>query len=168
MVQADVPDIQYIQDISPCPKTCKLKVQIRHANPTSTHYIDRVELEVDGHITPYTLEVQTTDPFTVELGLFKTPENSNIKARAHCTVHGWGTWFNINIETMETLESTVNRLETVKKPNKGVEETTKTVTTSIMCISPVSIFSFFNMIPLAIIIVLLMVIIRMRRARNLK
>ncbi len=92
--RADVPDINQIEDISTCPTTCKIRVQIRHANPSDSHYIDTVKVDVDGQITQYPLEPQDTNPFTVDLNLENTRENPNVTASAHCNLHGWGTWSN--------------------------------------------------------------------------
>lgn len=89
---ANVPNVLQIEDISEG-STGKIKLQIKHLNPGAGHYIDIVEVDVNGQVKKFDLQPQSADPFTVELNLGQIEGRPNIKARAHCSVHGWSDWF---------------------------------------------------------------------------
>jgi len=68
-----------------------LVVQVRHNSPSSNHYIDTIDVEIDRKVEKITgLDPQTSTSFTVEhaLGTGAT----NIRVRAHCNIHGWSQW----------------------------------------------------------------------------
>jgi len=92
-VRADVPDVQMIENISQ-DSSGKIRLQIRHASPNPAHYIDQVEVDVDSNIEQFNLQPQTTDPFIAELDLGTIQGNPNVRARAHCTIHGYSAWSN--------------------------------------------------------------------------
>ncbi len=89
--QADVPDVLQIENISQA-STGKVRLQIRHANPSSNHYVDTVEIDLNGQATTPALQPQTTNPFTAEFELGDIQGNPNVKARARCNLHGWSGW----------------------------------------------------------------------------
>jgi desulfoferrodoxin (superoxide reductase-like protein) len=70
----------------------KIKLKIRHSNPSSGHYINLVEVDIDGNIQQFNLQPQTTDPFDVELELGALQGTPNVRARAHCIIHGYSAW----------------------------------------------------------------------------
>jgi desulfoferrodoxin (superoxide reductase-like protein) len=91
-VEADVPDVQVIENISQ-DSAGRIRVQIRHANPTDTHYIDSVEVDVEGQMMQFQqLSPQDTEVFTLEFDLGEIEGTPNVTARSHCTIHGWGDW----------------------------------------------------------------------------
>jgi len=90
---ADVPDVLQIEDISQG-SMGKIRLQIRHLNPSASHYIDMVEADISGQVSKYSLQPQSTNPFTVELDLGQFQGKPNVKARAHCIIHGWSAWSN--------------------------------------------------------------------------
>ena len=90
---ADVPDVLQVEDISQG-STGRIRLQVRHLNPSGTHYVDTIEVDIDGQIKKFTLQAQSTNPFTVESDLGQFQGRPNVKARAHCTLHGWGPWSN--------------------------------------------------------------------------
>jgi len=68
-----------------------LVVQVRHNSPSPNHYVDTIDVEIDGKVEKITgLDPQTATSFSVEhaLGTGAT----NIRVRAHCIIHGWGQW----------------------------------------------------------------------------
>jgi hypothetical protein len=72
-------------------------VTVRHANPTATHYVDKVEV-MKGRVTEsIDLKPQSTEVFTVTTVVcegrdYHAGQELTIQARAHCTIHGWGSW----------------------------------------------------------------------------
>lgn len=79
-----------------------LEVEVRHSSPTQTHYIDTVEVEIDGNVEKLTgLEPQTTTKFTTKYRL-EEPGASRIRVRAHCTIHGWSQWRSESTEGNDT------------------------------------------------------------------
>jgi len=89
---ANVPNVLQIEDISQG-STGKIKLQIKHLSPSASHYIDIVEVDINGQVKKFDLQPQSADPFTVELNLGQIEGRPNIKARAHCSVHEWSDWF---------------------------------------------------------------------------
>ena len=90
-VSANIPTVIQIDNISQG-SSGKIRLQITHLNPSSTHYVDVLEVDVNGQVTQFNQQPQTTDPFTVELDLGQLQGNPTIRARAHCTKHGWSSW----------------------------------------------------------------------------
>jgi desulfoferrodoxin (superoxide reductase-like protein) len=72
-------------------------VTVRHANPTAAHYVDKVEV-MKGKVTEeIDLKPQSTEIFTVTTVVcegrdYHAGQELTIQARAHCTIHGWGSW----------------------------------------------------------------------------
>lgn len=67
-------------------------MEIRHSNPTPSHYVDIIEVDVDGEVRKVAIqEPQTATTFMSNLKL-EGAEPSNIVVRANCNVHGWSTW----------------------------------------------------------------------------
>jgi hypothetical protein len=91
MVSANVPSVLQINNISQG-SSGRISVQISHSGPTSSHYVDIVEVDVSGQVKQFSLQPQTSDPFTVELDLGQLQGTANVKVRAHCTLHGWSNW----------------------------------------------------------------------------
>jgi desulfoferrodoxin (superoxide reductase-like protein) len=100
VVRANVPSVIQVENVS-YGSTIALKVHISHANPTPTHYVDK--LNVMGTAGGYSrnltfnLSPQTADPFTFEVSADLTGapislDQVKIQVRAHCTIHGWSAW----------------------------------------------------------------------------
>lgn len=90
-VRADVPNILQIENISQ-DSAGKIRLQITHASPSANHYVDMVEVDINGQLTRYDRQPQSSDTFTVELDLGQIQGKPTVKARAHCNVHGWSSW----------------------------------------------------------------------------
>jgi desulfoferrodoxin (superoxide reductase-like protein) len=67
-----------------------LLIEVAHSNPTSTHFVNVVELEIGDEQLSLNLEPQTSGTFTVEVEIDSIPET--LRARAKCTTHGWSQW----------------------------------------------------------------------------
>ena len=69
-----------------------LSVEISHSSPSSTHYVDVIEVEINERLDRIPdLEPQTSTIFTYEHNI-GTVEYETIRVRAHCTDHGWSPW----------------------------------------------------------------------------
>lgn len=92
--EANLPDVE-IENISQG-SMGKIRVEVKHENPSSSHYVDVIEVDVNGQIVQFSPCAckQTNDVFTVDVPLGEVEGSPNVKARGHCTVHGWGPWSN--------------------------------------------------------------------------
>ena len=88
---ANVPNVLQIVNISQG-SDGKISLEITHQGPSPNHYVDMVEVQVNGATQQFTLQPQTTDPFTVELDLGALQGTPEVQARAHCNIHGWSDW----------------------------------------------------------------------------
>lgn len=94
-VNADVPSVLEINASTQNGDTILL-VKIRHSNPRASHYVDMIEIDVDGEITKVTgIEPQDTQEFEYEYNLGEIGEDAKLKVRAHCNLHGWSSWYEI-------------------------------------------------------------------------
>ncbi len=78
-----------------------LVIEISHSSPSSSHYIDSVEVEVGDQV--YTIEDlggQSTTVFTVE-HVLDSP-SGDVRVRARCNVHGWSQWMGLGEEPADT------------------------------------------------------------------
>jgi desulfoferrodoxin (superoxide reductase-like protein) len=68
-------------------------VKVNHADPSTSHYISQISLDIDGAIKSFTdLPKATTVEATYTLNLGTTSPKT-IKAQAVCIIHGPGSWF---------------------------------------------------------------------------
>lgn len=68
-------------------------VKVSHADPTTSHYISQISLDLDGAIRSFTdLPKATTVEATYTLNLGTTSPKT-IKAQAVCIIHGPSSWF---------------------------------------------------------------------------
>jgi desulfoferrodoxin (superoxide reductase-like protein) len=88
---ANVPTVLQIMNISQGSEG-RIRLEITHSNPSAGHYVDMVEVQVDGATKQFTLQPQSSDPFTVELDLGGLQGTPDVRARAHCNLHGWSDW----------------------------------------------------------------------------
>ena len=69
-----------------------LNLEIRHSSPSSSHYVDIIEVEIDGKVQKVNdLEHQTSTTFTYKYNLGKS-QPAQLRVRAHCNIHGWSQW----------------------------------------------------------------------------
>lgn len=88
---ANIPNVVQIENLSQG-TIGKIKLHVSHPAPTGSHFIDLVEVNVVGQVKSFILQAQNSDPFTVDLDLGQLQGTQNLKARVHCTVHGWSNW----------------------------------------------------------------------------
>lgn len=94
-VNADVPSVLEINASTQNGNTILL-IKIRHSNPRATHYVDMIEIDVDGEITKVAgIEPQDTQEFEYEYNLGEIGEDAKVKVRAHCNLHGWSSWYEV-------------------------------------------------------------------------
>ncbi|MCW3992257.1 MAG: hypothetical protein NWE79_06090 [Candidatus Bathyarchaeota archaeon] len=98
IVYADVPtvvelELEYRGDDT------VLVIRVRHSSPSQTHYVDEIEVEVDGKVEKIDRNSQSATTFTVEHAV--DSKAADIRVRAHCTNHGWSRW-----KSLETEEPT--------------------------------------------------------------
>lgn len=68
-----------------------LNVTVYHSPVTPSHYVDVIEVDVDGNIQSFPVE-QPTTTFTTPCNLGPIEGTPSARARAHCTVDGWSSW----------------------------------------------------------------------------
>lgn len=79
-----------------------LLISISHSNPNTGHYVDMIEIDVDGTVTIVDdIEPQTSVDFEYEHDLGELNGTPTIKVRAHCNLHGWSPWFEVKEEEEE-------------------------------------------------------------------
>ena len=67
-----------------------LQIEVRYANPSSNHYIDIIEVDVDGDIHQFTGPTpQETVIFLESFDLSVIAETVSVRVRVHCTLHDW-------------------------------------------------------------------------------
>ena len=92
---ANVPVVISIENVSTGGKLI-IKVSVNHVDGASVmmvHYTDIIEVDVNGKVTQFTNENALHDnPFVMQLDLGPLSGTPNVKARAHCNIHGWGDW----------------------------------------------------------------------------
>ena len=77
-----------------------IRITIEHSGGSESHYVDIVEVMMDGRNLNITdLEPQTTYRFSVN-GTYNNTEMGDFQFRAHCVTHGWSQWEKQYIRTM--------------------------------------------------------------------
>jgi desulfoferrodoxin (superoxide reductase-like protein) len=96
-VNADVPRVTSLELDE---ETDTLSIGIRHGNPSSSHYIDEIEVEVNGEVETIELEeAQSSTTFTETYEVLVDIEN--LRSRVHCNVHGWSSWSQLELDEPE-------------------------------------------------------------------
>jgi hypothetical protein len=68
-----------------------LNVTIYHTPVTAFHYVDQIEVDIDGIISSYPVS-QPSVTFTAQINLGQIIGNPLGRTRAHCTIDGWNSW----------------------------------------------------------------------------
>lgn len=74
-------------------------LSIDHSDPSSTHYVDAVDIEVNGElrdIVDLQPQVTTLFNYTYDWGVIDVVQS--VRARAHCNLHGWSGWTSLETE----------------------------------------------------------------------
>lgn len=56
--------------------------------------MNKVEVDVDGAVQNIDLVPQSTVTFVVQYNMGEIADEPAVRARAHCTIHGWSSWSN--------------------------------------------------------------------------
>ncbi len=89
---ADVPDVLSTEPWTSGTVTF-LNITVRHASPTSSHYVNRVEIDVDGTVKNVELTPPQVAPaFVLQYDMGEVTAMPTVQARAHCNIHGWSGW----------------------------------------------------------------------------
>ncbi|UCB60828.1 MAG: hypothetical protein JSV75_04325 [Candidatus Bathyarchaeota archaeon] len=91
LVLADIPDVTSVEPWTSGTDTI-LNITVRHASPTPTHYVDAVEVDIDGTVEAVYLEGQSTETFLAQYNMGEVTDTPAVQARAFCTWHGWSSW----------------------------------------------------------------------------
>ncbi len=95
IVYADVPTVvELVLEIRG--EDTVLVIRVRHSSPSQTHYVYEIEVEVDGKVEKIERDSQSATTFTVEQTV--DSKAADIRARAHCTNHGWSQWKSLQTE----------------------------------------------------------------------
>jgi len=96
VIRANVPTVLSLEEVKRGDNDV-LIIEVSHMSPSSSHYIDSLEVEVDEEI--FTIEdpgEQSATVFTVEHILESS--GTSVRVRAHCNVHGWSQWTQLGDE----------------------------------------------------------------------
>ncbi|MDH5461554.1 MAG: hypothetical protein OEZ29_03490 [Candidatus Bathyarchaeota archaeon] len=88
---ADVPSVLSIEAWTSETDTV-LNITVTHSSPTSSHYVNTVEVDVNGTIYDIDLAPQSTVTFIVQYDMGELIAEVSVQARAHCNLHGWSDW----------------------------------------------------------------------------
>lgn len=99
VIHANVPTVRSLEMVERGDDDV-LVIEVSHSSPSSTHYIDSVEVQVGEQV--YTIEdlgEQSSSVFTVE-HVLESP-GAGVMVRAHCNIHGWSQWAQIGEEPVD-------------------------------------------------------------------
>jgi len=92
MVHANVPSVINITRRTENGNTL-VDVKVSHSDPSTSHYIAQINLDLDGTTKPFTnLSKATTTEATYTLNIGQINPKT-VKAQAICIIHGPGDWF---------------------------------------------------------------------------
>lgn len=89
-------DVPVVNSVQPWTRTSDshviLNITITHRNYYAGHYVDYMQVDIDGSVN--TVNLSPPQPVTViteyDMGIVST--NPTVRARAHCTLHGHSGW----------------------------------------------------------------------------
>jgi desulfoferrodoxin (superoxide reductase-like protein) len=90
-VLADVPGVLSVDPWTDGTETI-LNITVKHFGPTSSHYIDTIQVDIDGTVENVNLDPQSTNPFVMQYSMGDMSNEPSVRVRAHCNLHGWGSW----------------------------------------------------------------------------
>lgn len=96
-VKANIPSIQVSGRYQSGKMT--LTVTINHLNPTQSHFVDWIEVDLDGTIKKYTQSPQNLVDFTVTIDVGNVNPKI-VKVRANCNLHGDSGWIQMPTYTL--------------------------------------------------------------------
>jgi len=90
-VLADVPSVLSVDPWTDGTETI-LNITVRHFGPTSSHYIDIIQVDIEGTVENVNLDPQSTNPFVMQYSMGDVSSEPSVRVRTHCNLHGWGIW----------------------------------------------------------------------------
>lgn len=90
-VNADIPNIVSVVSRN-VGSVAWLDITVRHGGFTSTHFITRVEVEINGTTQNLVQSSQSAEIFTVSYNLGSTSNTYSVRSRAFCNVHGYSAY----------------------------------------------------------------------------
>ncbi|MEJ2242105.1 MAG: hypothetical protein P8Y18_08185 [Candidatus Bathyarchaeota archaeon] len=102
-VYANVPSILNVEPWVNGTNTI-LNITVSHLGATNSHFINTVQVEIDGVVNNLNLNPQTTDTFIVQYNMGELNSEPTVRVRAHCNVHGYSNWS--TAETIPEFEAT--------------------------------------------------------------
>jgi hypothetical protein len=72
------------------------ELQVRHNSPSTSHFVDVIEVDLDGKVKSIELGPQSSTTFTEIIEI--TGKVAKMRVRAHCTTHGWSEWNVFNVD----------------------------------------------------------------------
>lgn len=88
---ADIPTVENVEPWTSGSDTI-LNITVRHALPLTSHYVDKVEVDIDGTIHDVALTPQSTVTFVEPYNMGEVTDTPTVQVRAHCNLHGWSGW----------------------------------------------------------------------------
>jgi hypothetical protein len=93
LVFADVPTVVSLE-VEKKDGSEVLLIEIRHSSPSSSHYVDIIDVEIGGELEKISdIDPQTESIFVEEFDLGSGAGEVNV--RVHCNVHGWSKWVSL-------------------------------------------------------------------------
>jgi hypothetical protein len=92
IVRADVPSVIQINV-----EDGMILAEIRHAFPSSSHYVETIEVRIDGEVYEIDLDPQTETVFEVEI-MLEDVDLTFFEVRVKCISHGWSSWASFGVE----------------------------------------------------------------------
>ncbi|MDH5783822.1 MAG: hypothetical protein OEZ35_09235, partial [Candidatus Bathyarchaeota archaeon] len=82
---ADVPSVVSIEAWTSETDTV-LNITVTHSSPTSSHYVNKVEVDANGTIYDIDLTPQSTVTFIVQYDMGELAVDVSVQVRAHCNL----------------------------------------------------------------------------------
>ncbi len=92
IVFAGVPDVLSVEGWASGTDTI-LNITVSHSPFTpTTHYVNKVEVDVDGTVHDIPLTSQSTVTFVVQYNMSEVTGTPTVQTRAFCIIDGWSSW----------------------------------------------------------------------------
>ncbi len=96
VVDTALADVPVVNSVKPWTRASDnhviLNVTVTHRNYYTGHYVDYVQVDIDGAIDTMNLSPPQSQAFIVEYDMGVVSTNPTVRARAHCTLHGSSGW----------------------------------------------------------------------------
>ncbi|MEM3403848.1 MAG: hypothetical protein QXJ17_04890 [Nitrososphaeria archaeon] len=103
-IYADVPEVVEVKRELQGTDTI-LNLKIRHSNPSQSHYVDIIEIQINEKLYKINLTPQGETVFVYQANLGQVDQSAQLKVRVNCNLHGWSGW--VTLETTTTTKPTI-------------------------------------------------------------